>query len=87
MRHHNWIETGMNCAKTISSEGSGVTSVICKSGTLYAGLYDGSIKSFDSYSGSLLKELKGHRLSVWALAIDPTNNKLYSGCSDEIINV
>ncbi|KAJ3305684.1 hypothetical protein HDV03_001092 [Kappamyces sp. JEL0829] len=73
---HNWIENGMTCTKTIDTERM-----------LYAGSYDGSIKVFDSYSGNLKKSLLGHRLSVWSLAIDEHGSHLYSGCSDETINV
>lgn len=85
---HNWLESGMNNTKTITAEKSGITSLLyAESGKLYAGSYDGSIKVFDYYSGSVTKLLQSHRLSVWALALDSVNERLYSGCSDEIINV
>lgn len=84
---HNWLENGMSCVKTITTERSGVTSLAYQSGTLFAGAYDGSIKVFDSYSRSLKKTLLGHRLSVWSMAIDENLNRLYSGSSDESINV
>jgi hypothetical protein len=85
---HNWLENGMNCVKTITSERSGLTSLAYRSsGTILAGSYDGSIKVFDSYSCSLRKTLQGHRLSVWSMSIDEYQRKLYSGSSDEVINV
>jgi WD domain, G-beta repeat len=85
---HNWLEAGMSNTKTIIAEKSGITSLIyADSGKLYAGSYDGSIKVFDYYSGSVTKLLQSHRLSVWALALDSAKDRIYSGCSDEIINV
>jgi WD40 repeat protein len=85
---HNWLESGMSNSKTIVTEKSGITSLIyADSGKLYAGSYDGSIKVFDYYSGSVSKLLLSHRLSVWALVLDAPNDRMYSGCSDEIINV
>jgi hypothetical protein len=85
--HHNWIENGMRCVQTITTERSGVTSLAYRNGSLYSGAYDGTIKIFDLYSNNLKKTLAAHRLSVWSMAIDENEQRLFSGSSDEVINV
>ena len=85
---HNWIQNGMTCSKTIVCERSGVTSLVYHStGTLFAGAYDGSIKVFDSYTSSLKSTLAGHKLSVWSMAIDDSQQRLFAGSSDATVTV
>lgn len=84
----NWLEGEITCCKTITTEKSGISSLIYRNnGLLYAGSYDGSIKVLVSSTGNLQSSFIGHRLSVWALVVDENKRRLYSGCSDESINV
>jgi WD40 repeat protein len=83
----NWVNNGMECTKTISSSGAGITSLVTNDKVIYAGTYDGYIKSFDLDSGEMLNEYHGHQLSVWSLAYVSETNRLFSGSSDGILNV
>jgi WD40 repeat protein len=84
----NWVHGTMSCVSTFPSQGTGITSLeFDKNGKLFAGSYDGSIKVFDVYSGSLLGTYAGHQLSVWTLTLDNQDRKLYSGGSDGLLNV
>jgi WD40 repeat protein len=84
----NWISQDMECLQTISSQGTGITSLEYeRNGKLFAGTYDGTIKVFDCYSASLLESFQGHQLSVWSLALDQNQHKLFSGGSDGLLNV
>jgi WD40 repeat protein len=84
----NWVTHGMECLKTISSQGTGITSLEYeRNGKLFAGTYDGMIKVFDCFSGNLLESYQGHQLSVWSLTLDEHQKRLFSGGSDGLLNV
>lgn len=54
---------------------------------VFAGAHDGSTKVFDINSGQLLKDLKGHTMSVWGLAVMPSGDRYFSAGSDGTIKV
>ena len=54
---------------------------------VFAGAHDGSTKVFDIESGQLLKDLKGHTMSVWGLAVMPSGDRYFSAGSDGSIKV
>ncbi|CAG8508637.1 669_t:CDS:2, partial [Scutellospora calospora] len=72
---------------TISEHTCGVTSLAYDKGLIYAGAHDGSAKIFKADSGQMIKNLHGHRMSVWALAVSPDNERFFSAGSDGTIKV
>ncbi|CAJ0635631.1 4347_t:CDS:10 [Entrophospora sp. SA101] len=75
------------CQKTISEHTCGVTSLAYNNELIYSGAHDGSTKIFKADTGQLLKNLHGHRMSVWALAAYPVNERFFSAGSDGTIKV
>ncbi|KAG0220537.1 E3 ubiquitin-protein ligase traf7 [Mortierella sp. GBA43] len=77
----------ITCHRTIASHACGVTSVAVCQDKVFAGAHDGSTKVFDIESGQLLKDLKGHTMSVWGLAVVPSGDRYFSAGSDGTIKV
>ncbi|CAG8476231.1 179_t:CDS:10, partial [Racocetra persica] len=77
----------MTCRRTISEHTCGVTSLAYDKGLIYAGAHDGSAKIFKADSGRMVKDLHGHQMSVWALAVSPENERFFSAGSDGTIKV
>ncbi|KAF9542570.1 Pre-mRNA-processing factor 19 [Mortierella hygrophila] len=77
----------ITCHRTIASHPCGVTSVAVNHDKVFAGAHDGSTKVFDINSGQLLKDLKGHTMSVWGLAVMPSGDRYFSAGSDGTIKV
>lgn len=77
----------ITCHRTIASHPCGVTSVAVNQDKVFAGAHDGSTKVFDINSGQLLKDLKGHTMSVWGLAVMPSGDRYFSAGSDGTIKV
>ncbi|GJJ73643.1 hypothetical protein EMPS_06001 [Entomortierella parvispora] len=77
----------ITCHRTISSHPCGVTSVAVSHDRVFAGAHDGSTKVFDINSGELLKDSKGHTMSVWGLAVMPHGDRYFSAGSDGTIKV
>jgi WD40 repeat protein len=77
----------LSCVKTLTSPGTGVTSVHEHNGSIYCGTYDGSLKKYDYYTGAIQFSEKLHQLSIWGLAVDEVMNRLYTGGSDGKLNV
>ncbi|KAI1312258.1 E3 ubiquitin-protein ligase traf7 [Mortierella claussenii] len=77
----------ITCHRTIASHPCGVTSVAVNQDRVFAGAHDGSTKVFDINTGQLLKDLKGHTMSVWGLAVMPSGDRYFSAGSDGAIKV
>ncbi|KAF9123354.1 hypothetical protein BGW39_009023 [Mortierella sp. 14UC] len=77
----------ITCHRTIASHPCGVTSVALNQDRVFAGAHDGSTKVFDINTGELLKDLKGHTMSVWGLAVMPSGDRYFSAGSDGTIKV
>ncbi|KAG0002404.1 hypothetical protein BGZ65_002660 [Modicella reniformis] len=77
----------ITCHRTIASHPCGVTSVAVSQDKVFAGAHDGSTKVFDIDSGQLLKDSKGHTMSVWGLAVMPSGDRYFSAGSDGTIKV
>ncbi|KAF9320185.1 hypothetical protein BG003_006994 [Podila horticola] len=77
----------ITCHRTISSHTCGVTSVAVSQDKVFAGAHDGSTKVFDINTGKLLKDSKGHTMSVWGLAVNPSGDRYFSAGSDGTIKV
>ncbi|KAG0208052.1 hypothetical protein BGX28_000872 [Mortierella sp. GBA30] len=77
----------ITCHKTIAIHPCGVTSVAVNNDRVFAGAHDGSTKVFDVNSGELLKDSKGHTMSVWGLAVVPSGERYFSAGSDGTIKV
>ncbi|CAG8768550.1 18484_t:CDS:10 [Gigaspora margarita] len=77
----------ITCRQTISEHTCGVTSLAYNKGLIYAGAHDGSAKVFKADSGQMIKNLHGHRMSVWALAVSSENERFFSAGSDGTIKV
>ncbi|KAG0092777.1 E3 ubiquitin-protein ligase traf7 [Podila epicladia] len=77
----------ITCHRTISSHTCGVTSVAVNQDKVFAGAHDGSTKVFDINTGELLKDSKGHTMSVWGLAVNPSGDRYFSAGSDGTIKV
>ncbi|KAJ1568672.1 hypothetical protein HK096_005739, partial [Nowakowskiella sp. JEL0078] len=82
-----WPFGDMQCRRTIAEHRTGVTSLCYHSGILYSGAYDGTIKVSNAESGQIVRSLKGHNMSVWALAVHAPTNRLFSAGSDADIKV
>ncbi|KAF8975921.1 hypothetical protein BGZ46_008724 [Entomortierella lignicola] len=77
----------ITCHRTIASHPCGVTSVAVNKDKVFAGAHDGSTKVFDINSGDILKDFKGHTMSVWGLAVMPSGDRFFSAGSDGTIKV
>ncbi|KAF9404837.1 E3 ubiquitin-protein ligase traf7 [Podila epigama] len=77
----------ITCHRTIASHSCGVTSVAVNQDRVFAGAHDGSTKVFDINTGKLLKDSKGHTMSVWGLAVMPSGDRYFSAGSDGTIKV
>ncbi|KAF8938738.1 E3 ubiquitin-protein ligase traf7 [Dissophora ornata] len=77
----------ITCHRTIASHPCGVTSVAVNQDRVFAGAHDGSTKVFDINTGELLKDSKGHTMSVWGLAVMPSGDRYFSAGSDGTIKV
>ncbi|KAF9896729.1 E3 ubiquitin-protein ligase traf7, partial [Lobosporangium transversale] len=77
----------ITCHRTIASHPCGVTSVAVNHDRVFAGAHDGSTKVFDINTGQLLKDSKGHTMSVWGLAVMPSGDRYFSAGSDGTIKV
>jgi WD40 repeat protein len=83
----------IECQLTIAGHTAGVTSVSYMPGgighahgVLCSGSHDGSIKLFCTENGMLLGALQAHRMSIWALALDKHQPRLFSGGNDKLIH-
>ncbi|KAF9585585.1 hypothetical protein BGW38_001671 [Lunasporangiospora selenospora] len=77
----------ITCHRTISAHTCGVTSVAVSQDRVYAGAHDGSTKVFDISTGELIRDAKGHTMSVWGLAVMPSGDRYFSAGSDGTIKV
>ncbi|KAI7829546.1 WD40-repeat-containing domain protein [Gamsiella multidivaricata] len=77
----------ITCHRTIAIHPCGVTSVAVNQDRVFAGAHDGSTKVFDINTGELLKDSKGHTMSVWGLAVVPSGDRYFSAGSDGTIKV
>ncbi|KAF9180927.1 hypothetical protein BGZ50_005838 [Haplosporangium sp. Z 11] len=77
----------ITCHRTIANHACGVTSVAVNQDIVFAGAHDGSTKVFDINTGNLLKDSKGHTMSVWGLAVMPSGDRYFSAGSDGTIRV
>ncbi|KAG9291620.1 hypothetical protein G9A89_022039 [Geosiphon pyriformis] len=75
------------CRRTISEHTCGVTSLDFNNGLIFAGAHDGSTKIFQADSGIIIKNLHGHQMSVWALAVHSEGERFFSAGSDGKIKV
>ncbi|CAG8538966.1 4665_t:CDS:2 [Paraglomus brasilianum] len=75
------------CQRTISQHKCGVTSLAFSRGLIYAGAHDGSTKIFNADTGQMIKDLNGHQVSVWALAVCHETERFFSAGSDGVIKV
>ncbi|KAH6561392.1 hypothetical protein BASA62_009828 [Batrachochytrium salamandrivorans] len=82
-----WPNGPISCKNTILSSRSGVTSLAYAMDRLYVGAYDGNIRTFDPKTGEPLHSAHAHNLSVWSLAVDSLQGKLYSSGTDGIYKV
>ncbi|KXS19187.1 WD40 repeat-like protein [Gonapodya prolifera JEL478] len=82
-----WPQGDIQCRRTISDHRAGVTSLAYTPGVLYSGAYDGTTKVFDAESGALIRSFRGHRMSVWALAVEQGAERFFSAGSDGTIKV
>ncbi|KAH6565164.1 hypothetical protein BASA60_010041 [Batrachochytrium salamandrivorans] len=82
-----WPNGPISCKNTILSSRSGVTSLAYAMDRLYVGAYDGNIRTFDPKTGEPLHSAHAHNLSVWSLAVDSLQGKLYSSGTDGSIKV
>eukprot|EP00842_Homolaphlyctis_polyrhiza_P002668 jgi/Hompol1/3401/HPOL_006511-RA len=81
-----WPNGQIACTATISNR-SGVTAVLYDNSRLYTGAYDGKIRMFDMTSGDLLKTTDAHNLSIWSMAMDARNDRLFSAGTDGAIKI
>ncbi|CAG8460281.1 12937_t:CDS:10 [Ambispora leptoticha] len=75
----------ITCCRTISQHTCGVTSLAYNDGLIFAGAHDGSTKIFREQTGELIKNLHGHQMSVWALAVHAESERFFSAGSDGTI--
>lgn len=54
---------------------------------IVTGGYDSTVRLFSTNEGVLLKEFKGHKGTVWHVAISNDNNKIASGGNDAVVNI
>ncbi|KAJ3351305.1 E3 ubiquitin-protein ligase traf7 [Allomyces javanicus] len=77
----------IQCRRTIREHTCGVTSVTYHDGTIFSGGHDGSIKIFNAETGTHMKTLTEHRETVWSLAVDDQQQRLFSASKDGTIKV
>ncbi|KAJ3117089.1 E3 ubiquitin-protein ligase traf7, partial [Nowakowskiella sp. JEL0407] len=87
MSAETWPFGDIQCRRTIAEHRAGVTSLCYHGGILYSGAYDGTIKVSNAESGQIIRTLRGHNLSVWALAVHAPSNRFFSAGSDGSIQV
>ncbi|KAI9331439.1 WD40-repeat-containing domain protein [Zopfochytrium polystomum] len=80
-----WPTGDIECRRTISESRTGFTSVAVHGEIMFSGAYDGTVKVFNSETGRLIKSVKGHNLTVWAVAIHAESETLFSAGSDGAI--
>jgi E3 ubiquitin-protein ligase TRAF7 len=83
-----WPRGSIYCERTIKEDNEcGITALSYEHDDLYVGNYAGVVKSFSAASGDKKAEWKAHSSTVWCLAQDVENKRLFSGSSDKKIKV